>query len=186
VIAAAKSGETKKADLENEARAAFDMNFELKGKETLSRFKVKVVAGNELSLETTIKKPTTIMGIFGRPMMEVYTEAATYLPSDTALDIALVLDRTGSMAGSNIAGLITASDDFIKQLKSEGSDTRIAVVPFQAQAQAHRHQALHLDVQRQRPHHPAAAQPRHQPHLAAHPLAAGVMSQEHQQGGIVR
>jgi len=91
---------------------------------------LKLVGGNELSLETTLKKPTTIMAMFGHQTVDISTEAATYIPSNPPLDIALVLDRTGSMAGANIAGLITASDDFISQLESEGGDTRIAVIPF--------------------------------------------------------
>jgi len=53
-------------------------------------------AGN-ISIFMAMLLPVVVIAIG----VEVYTEAATYLPSDTALDIALVLDRTGSMAGSN-------------------------------------------------------------------------------------
>jgi len=128
VLAAAKSGERKSKDLEKAAREAFNLNFEFKKGESLKKFDVKVLGSGELSLQTQIIKPTTIMGLFGQPVVGISTEAATYLPSDTPLDIALVLDRTGSMAGANIAGLITASDDFISKLKLEGRDIRMSVI----------------------------------------------------------
>ena len=130
VLAAASSGETEIEDLESIAQMSFEQNYRPKKDESSETFNLTLSTDGELSLETKINKPTAIMAMFGRPTVGVTSEAATILPSQTPLDIALVLDRTGSMAGANMAGLISASDDFIQQLRRENRDVRVSVIPF--------------------------------------------------------
>lgn len=130
VLAAASSGETEIEELESVAQMSFEQNYRPKKDESSETFNLTLSQDGELSLETIINKPTAIMAMFGRPTVGVASEAATTLPSQTPLDIALVLDRTGSMAGANMAGLISASDDFIQQLRRENRDVRVSVIPF--------------------------------------------------------
>ena len=130
VLAATVSGETKKKDLEAEAKAAFVSNFDFKEGESLEALTVKLLPQNELELKVRLKKPTVFGGIVGKNELYVNAEAATYLSSSQALDVALVLDRTGSMAGVNMAGLITAASGYISDLENSGRDVRVSVVPF--------------------------------------------------------
>jgi len=130
VLAAAASGETNLKDLEVVAKTIFEENFILKKGESVKDFKLSLLDENELNLTTRIEKPTILMGIAGIDVIAAEVEAATFLTSTMPLDIALVLDRTGSMAGPNIKGLINASRGFINELTASGRDVRIAVVPF--------------------------------------------------------
>lgn len=130
VLAAAASGEERKRQLEIVAKSAFDENLTLKDGESISSFDLNLSDTNELTLTTRIEKPTLLMGIVGMRTMMVEVEAATLLSGGSALDIALVLDRTGSMAGQNMTGLINASQVFLNDLSADGRDVRIAVVPF--------------------------------------------------------
>jgi len=130
VLAAAVSGETNLKDLEVVAKTIFKENFTLKKSESVKDFKLSLSDENELNLTTRIEKPTILMGIAGIDVIDAEVEATTFLMSKTPLDIALVLDRTGSMAGPNIKGLINASRGFINEMTASGRDVRIAVVPF--------------------------------------------------------
>jgi Mg-chelatase subunit ChlD len=130
VLAAAISGETDTDELTNIAREAFDANFGTSGNESIKNFNLLLSEDGELSLETQLEKPTLIMGAMGMDKHLVTAEAATYMASSMPLDIALVLDRTGSMAGPNMAGLISAATDFISSLDSGDRDVRVAIIPF--------------------------------------------------------
>jgi Flp pilus assembly protein TadG len=63
--------------------------------------------------------------------MTVRVEAVADMDVDTAVEIALVLDTTGSMAGTRISTLKTAAKDLVSKLTTKGSKgVRFAVVPF--------------------------------------------------------
>ena len=58
---------------------------------------------------------------------------ASAVESNNQLEVVLVLDNTGSMAGAKIAALKTATDNLLKQLESAQSPTRkvhVSLVPF--------------------------------------------------------
>lgn len=78
--------------------------------------------------------PTTFMRILGHDYIEVYQE--TVVKRELAgVEVALVLDVTGSMAGNNITALRTASTNFLNIMFSRISDPdylRIGIVPFSA------------------------------------------------------
>ena len=130
VLAAAASGETKKKDLRSVAKLVFDENFELKKNESLESLTLKLSSDDEIVVATRLSKPTVFMSLIGKKDVAVSAEAASPLASSSPLDIALVLDRTGSMAGTKMAGLITASRDFITELGNSSQDVRVSVVPF--------------------------------------------------------
>lgn len=93
-------------------------------------FSVRLRPDGELILKTRLKKPTFLGAMLGKNEMYASAEAATYLPSSKALDVALVLDRTGSMAGPNMDALKLAVRDYLTDLNGSSRDVRVSVVPF--------------------------------------------------------
>lgn len=76
--------------------------------------------------------PTSFMAIAGIKMMDIGARSQVNLGSQ-ALEIALVLDNTGSMAGTKIANLKTAANNLVNIIEKEAasySDAKFAVVPF--------------------------------------------------------
>jgi Flp pilus assembly protein TadG len=75
---------------------------------------------------------TNFMAVVGIPTMEAAASAEVNIGVQ-ALDVALVLDNTGSMSGAKIADLKTASKQFVSildQAKADYSDLRFGLVPF--------------------------------------------------------
>jgi Flp pilus assembly protein TadG len=76
--------------------------------------------------------PTSFMSLAGFDKMDVGATAVVNVGSQ-ALELALVLDNTGSMAGTKTANLIAAATNLVNIIQQESSgnaDTDIAVVPF--------------------------------------------------------
>lgn len=130
VLAAALSGETRLPELKKISESVFDQNFEYNQNESLKDFNLELSNDGILTLDVEIKKPTVFMKFAGIPEVFAQATSASNLQSETPLDIALVLDRTGSMAGSNLNGLISAAGQFITDIEASNRDIRIAVVPF--------------------------------------------------------
>jgi Flp pilus assembly protein TadG len=75
---------------------------------------------------------TTFMGMAGFKSMDIGALSVVSVGSQ-ALELALVLDNTGSMAGTKISNLKAAATtlvDIIQKEASDYADTKIAVVPF--------------------------------------------------------
>ncbi len=130
VLAAAVSDETNIQRLKKIAETAFESNFVLEADESIKEFDLNLSEDEELSLNVQLEKPTLMMGIAGFDAVDVKVQSATLLANSTPLDIAFVLDRTGSMAGQNMSGLINASRELITDLDASERDIRIAVIPF--------------------------------------------------------
>ncbi|WP_427452511.1 hypothetical protein [Litorimonas sp. WD9-15] len=130
LLAAVSSGETELKDLRVVAENVFEENFQYKEEEALRKFDLKIENKNMLALNARLEKPTYFMKLFGNPTVYADVDTAGYLQSSAPLDIALVLDRTGSMAGTNLAGLTTAATQYISDLEADNKDVRIAVIPF--------------------------------------------------------
>lgn len=76
--------------------------------------------------------PTAIMGIFNHNSMSIATSSQV-IRSNRGLEVALVLDTTGSMTGSKITALKTAAHDLTSILFGTATtldDLWIGVVPF--------------------------------------------------------
>ncbi len=125
-LAAAKSKSRKRKDLKiivDKVIAQHNReNWNIKAKVTLKDDVVHVSA--------TTKYDTMIMGIFGRDKINLLAEAASPIAQDTPVNVTLVLDTTGSMAGDNIRDLKVAAKDMIEEFEKFDSKVRMAVVPF--------------------------------------------------------
>ncbi len=73
---------------------------------------------------------THLMGIVGKKEMDINVLSEAVLPEEVPINIALVLDRTGSMDGANMTALKSASAVLVDLFADYDSDTRVAVVPF--------------------------------------------------------
>ncbi|MFZ4541156.1 MAG: pilus assembly protein TadG-related protein [Rickettsiales bacterium] len=85
-----------------------------------------------LTITASATLPTTMTKIFGRSSVQV--NATTEVTrSNKGLELALVLDTTGSMAGSKLSALQTASHDLLDILFGDdavGENLWVGIVPF--------------------------------------------------------
>ncbi len=93
-----------------------------------------VATVNEMSISVTAEArvDTIFMRIFGYDDI-IVSEESEVIRELSGVEVVLVLDVTGSMAGNNIRALRTASEDFLEIMFSRISDEeylRIGVVPF--------------------------------------------------------
>ena len=91
-----------------------------------------VITGTKVTLDASAAVDTAIMNLFGFDELEVaaHTEISRKV---TGLEIALALDNTGSMTGTKLANLKTASHDLINILFGEETTPahlKMSIVPF--------------------------------------------------------
>lgn len=122
---------TKAADIENRIIEVFNSNYPESKIGKTSNITVSV---SEDKVEATVDAQynTAFMHIVGVDKMDM--TCRTVIRRDVrGLEVALVLDVTGSMSGSNISSLRTASKNFINIIYDRASDdefVRIGLVPY--------------------------------------------------------
>lgn len=99
-------------------------------------------SGERIKLITTIKDgvirveghttySTYLMGVFGKKRMEVVAVSEAPIPKDAPVNIALVLDSTGSMAGANMDALKSASKSLLEIFEeTDPGAVKAGVVPY--------------------------------------------------------
>jgi len=87
---------------------------------------------NRITATLTGDVPTTLLGVMGISSLPIrITSTAVYGTGNA--EVILVLDTTGSMAGSKISGLQQAANDFVTTLFSSpnaANSLKIGIVPF--------------------------------------------------------
>src|SRR5690606_33012346 len=66
-----------------------------------------------LKVSVTATLPTTLLRVIGKDRLQVHASSTTQSESGRGMELALVLDTTGSMSGSKIAALKSASRDLV-------------------------------------------------------------------------
>ena len=94
-------------------------------------------AASTVTMTSTATLPTALMNVLGFTTMTV-TASATALSQATGLELSLVLDNTGSMAGWPIQSVISSATTLVNSVYGSGTqDTQpnlyVAVVPFTAE-----------------------------------------------------
>ena len=95
------------------------------------------VSGNKLVVSVSASVPTSIMRIVNIDHVDVGVSTTVLMGMGTA-EVAIVLDNSGSMAGSKIDGLKAAANDLVDtlfasaQYSVEPDPIKIAIVPFAA------------------------------------------------------
>ncbi|MFC3714178.1 pilus assembly protein TadG-related protein [Sphingoaurantiacus capsulatus] len=89
-----------------------------------------------LCVTASTSVPTLVMGAFGKQSIGISADSCARR-SGTNIDVVLVLDVTGSMAGSRLTALKTATTDFLEtlddtrtQLAVSGLRVRVGIVPY--------------------------------------------------------
>ncbi|MGE3770936.1 MAG: pilus assembly protein TadG-related protein [Bdellovibrionales bacterium] len=85
-----------------------------------------------INITATATVPTVFMGIFGHDEMTVEVESQV-TRTQKGLEVVLVLDTTGSMAGSKLTGAKTAAHDLLDILYGDNEtvdDLWVGMVPF--------------------------------------------------------
>ena len=91
-------------------------------------------ATGRVSLDLSCETPTTLSAVFGFGEM-AFDTAATAEYARTKLDVALMLDVTGSMSGQKLRDLKSASKllvDTVVDPTGDSDDVRVALAPFSA------------------------------------------------------
>lgn len=95
---------------------------------------VMTLSGKTVNITANAEVDTAFMRIVGYDRVAVQA-STTVVRESVGLEVAMVLDTTGSMSGSKLTSLKTAANDFVGILfgdKTVGTNLYVAVVPFSA------------------------------------------------------
>lgn len=123
-------------DAETVAREFFDANFESAGGSVdITDFSFELNEDREfITMSATGEVPTIFMRVFGRDMMEV-TSRTVIQRQTKGMELALVLDNTGSMWGSKFDAMQQAAYDLVDILygdEEEIDNLWVSLVPYTA------------------------------------------------------
>ena len=113
----------------------FEANFpdDMYGSQNVE-FSLSASSNTKIDGEASVEVPTTMMGVFGYDEINLSVECSAELNLPN-IDVMLVLDTSGSMAGTRIQGLkdaVFAFYDEVMAVKPEEAQLRIGVVPYNA------------------------------------------------------
>lgn len=116
------------------AQEFFDSQFERRASMALQPISASVV-GDEVVLVATGTLETTIMGLFGRDEMPVGATSAVVYNIQQPVELALVLDTSGSMSGSKLTALKDSAKALVDILlpsddPSKNDAAKMSVIPF--------------------------------------------------------
>ncbi len=128
----AMPGTASQADLEARANAFFDANFS--NYQGVSHGTLLVArVGNTITLDLPASVDTTLMGIVGITDISFDLETEIILGGGT-LEVALVLDNSGSMSGSKLTALQDAAETLVDTMFDNATpgtdDLKFSLVPF--------------------------------------------------------
>ena len=114
-------------DLRQGAEAVFDLHFPSGSPAAVTRV---VRNGDSVTVEAQSRVDTSLAGLLGLADVDVrVSSTSVYAVND--VDIALVLDTTGSMSGAKLDALKGAASELIDTLEDvDGDGIRLSVVPF--------------------------------------------------------
>ena len=128
VLGAAKSGETTQAALQSIARDIVDAHNPTGQPVTTT---LSLTADGKVRVLVDSTQNTYLMGMFGKPTINVKALSEAPLGSSEPVNISLVLDTTGSMSGTKLTSLKTAATNLITLLDGYDNDSlKVSVVPF--------------------------------------------------------
>lgn len=131
-LSAARLKTKSAADLQKEGESILAANlYGMDGMLLSSRF-VHDGAGRTVIADASAELPATILGVFqgNRIVVSVHSEVAR---ASTNIEVALVLDTTGSMAGQKIADLRAAAADLVDIVVQDDQGlaySKVALVPY--------------------------------------------------------
>ena len=104
---------------------------QVKGNPAFSDADVTVsIANDMITVDVTDAYDTMLLGMIGKSEIGIASKAAAPLNQKPVIDLALVVDTTDSMAGTNLMALRNASQALLDSLETSGSEVRVAFVPY--------------------------------------------------------
>ncbi len=125
-LAAAKSNSLELSELEAIAQSVVSQHNE-DGYEV--KLDVQIIDG-QVHISGSAQYDTHIMGLAGKPTLDISANAASPIAALTPLKLVLVLDTTESMSGADITALKQASNGLLDELDKFESPVAVSVVPF--------------------------------------------------------
>ncbi len=118
-------------ELKKIASNYFKISLGEKSRFQITKFELKEVEKGKFDLEVEGRYKTALMKMFGVKDIKVATLSTAVLSASKSVELALVLDNTGSMSGRKLATLKKAAKDLTKvMLKDPNANAKISVVPF--------------------------------------------------------
>lgn len=120
-------------ELTERAREIFETAFKRGGELDITTFRVAYDAkSGGFALEIDAAMPTTLLGVAGVKSLDLDTASSVKLGKPPYLEVALVLDNTGSMnSGGRLEAAKSAAADLASAVLSfEENKSKVAVVPF--------------------------------------------------------
>ncbi|MCA0257304.1 MAG: VWA domain-containing protein [Proteobacteria bacterium] len=133
VLYAASSTETDEAKVKDLVTKTFKATAPAGFDASLTINAVTVDTDGRISLDATADLPVTMMKVFGQSAIKVNIFAQSMRGSGDDVEIALVLDNTGSMAGKKLTDLKAAATDMVKTFENDKRSkdkVKFSVVPF--------------------------------------------------------
>jgi Flp pilus assembly protein TadG len=90
--------------------------------------------GDIVNVSATAEIPTAFLGVTGKDSWQITVNSSVFR-KDTKLELVMVLDNSGSMAGGKLAGMKSAAIDLVDTLFGDeeiSSKIKIGLVPFTA------------------------------------------------------
>jgi Flp pilus assembly protein TadG len=119
------------AQMKQLARTYLDKNYANTADAELSAFDLHNYA-DRVEATGTVKVKTWFMSIGGVTNVDV-NATSQIMKAGSSVEVSLVLDNTGSMAGANITALKTAATDFVNTVVWPGQNpyySKVAIVPY--------------------------------------------------------
>lgn len=126
VLAAARSGEDDLEKLQKIAETVIATH-NLDGPELSIRVRQD---GDNIVVDIVSDYQMVMNGMLGSEGKPISVSSAAPMLTSSPIDLALVLDTTGSMAGPNIIALKDASLALLNELEDSEEETKVAIVPF--------------------------------------------------------
>ena len=131
VLAAATKENSSNGQLKQTVKKTVRQNFKPSKAGDAGSLDINVdIVNDKIIASVSLDYSTSIMGMFGRPTMPLYVESGGPRRRVPTLNVALVVDTTDSMSGSNMADLQAAADELIDTFIDTGADIRMSLVPY--------------------------------------------------------
>jgi Flp pilus assembly protein TadG len=130
LYAAAITGKTE-AEMKDLARVYLDKNYANTGDAELTNFELHNYA-DRVEVNGTVKVKTWFMSVGGITNVDVNANSQI-MKAGNSIEVSLVLDVTGSMAGTKLTSLQNAANDFIDTVVWDTQTpyySKVAVIPF--------------------------------------------------------
>lgn len=131
VLAAASSGKTLRRDLEDIVRKTIVSNLDSALAATLTIGEIIIDDEGKIALTANAVQPSLFARVLLRDGMDLAVSAAAVRPGEQAIEIALVLDTTGSMQGKKLSDLKSATYRLLDTFSGQkDAKIKVGLVPF--------------------------------------------------------